>query len=739
MKNKHLLNCLGLSLFFLAFFGLFTSSALASGQGEILVKMKGVDEPFVKPIGNDENLESVMDYWQDQPEVEYVEPNFSYHASVLPSDDEYDKQWYLEKIRAPYAWDKVRETPDIIVAVIDSGIQIRHPDLYPNIWVNEDEFPGNGKDDDGNGFIDDYNGWDFLGNTPDPSPKFEEGFNESGVVHGTLVAGIIGAVGNNGSGVAGVSWNVKIMPLRVLDDKGEGRTNEVVRAIDYAIANGADVINFSFVGFDYSRSLYEAIKRAHAAGILMVAAAGNESNQGNGYDLNDTPMYPACSEGDENMVIGVSATDAVDQKAYFSSYGYRCVDISAPGISFYGLSVYKPTEKIGSRPFDKYFSGYWSGTSMASPVVAGVIALVNGYNPGLKSSEVRDIVLASADNIDKLNPSYLGQIGSGRVNAFSAVNLAERTLKDRQKKIVTAAYSSGAPEVKIFDQFGQAAKTFSLGNSDKDRSGYFIAGGDLDGDRRDEVVVANGASSKPEVSVYDQEGKLRNSFLAYAPQFMGGVKVAIGDIDGDGQNEIITGAGPGGGPHIRVFDRNGKVKRQFFALDKSFRGGVSVAAGDVDGDGKDEIVVGVASKGAPLVKVFDGNGSLRSQFYAYDRNFMGGVNLSVANVINEAGRSRAEIITSASKGGGPHIRVFDQSGNVRSQFFAYDKGFRGGVLVAAGDVDGDGLSDIITGAGPTGGPHIRAFKPDGRIISSFYAFDSSFSGGVSVGVASVSN
>ena len=141
-------------------------------------------------------------------------------AGITPNDPYFSRQWYLPRIEADLAWTKIKESPDITVAVIDSGVDINNPDLKNNIWVNPKEILGNGIDDDHNGFIDDVNGWDFVNNVPDPSPKFEEGWTEAGVSHGTMVAGIIGAEGNNGIGVAGVTWKTKIMPLRVLNDKG---------------------------------------------------------------------------------------------------------------------------------------------------------------------------------------------------------------------------------------------------------------------------------------------------------------------------------------------------------------------------------------------------------------------------------------------------------------------------------------------------------------------------------------
>jgi subtilisin family serine protease len=551
-------------------------------------------------------------------------------------------------------------------------------------------------------------------------------------MHGTIVAGIIAAVGNNGSGISGVSWKAQIMPLRVLDDCGEGRTSEVIRAIDYAIANGADIINFSFVGLDYSRGLYEAIRRAHEAGIVMVAAAGNEQSAGEGYDLDETPMYPACDDGEDNMVIGVAATDAVDQKANFSSFGLRCVDIAAPGVSFYSTATFAPTQKIGDRFFDQYFNGYWSGTSMATPVVVGALSLVQAINPTATGKESQEIVLASTDNIEKLNPSYQGKLGRGRVNVFSAVILSEKMMKEKTKKIILAPASGSLVTIKEVNTKGSVIKEFKVYNDDI-KSGVNIAVGDINNDRQDDIVVGAGAGRAPEIMIFSSDGILSKKFFAYDKNFRGGVNVAVGDVDGDGQNEIITGTGSGGGPHVRVFDSAGKVKSQFFAYDKNFRGGVNVAVGDADGDGREEIITGAGFGGGPHIRIFDSFGRVKSQFFAYDKNFRGGVFVAVADIDGNAAARGEEIITSPGKGGGPQVRIFDGAGNVKGQFFAYDKNFRGGVSVAGGDLNGDGLIEIVTGAGPTGGPHVRIFSVAGKLLDSFYVFDQSFTGGINVG------
>ena len=704
---------------------------------EILVKFKGDGEIRVIKISDGQDFDKVLEEYNNNPGVSYAEPNYLYHqVSVIPNDTYYNNQWYLQKIKAPVAWASVNQSPGVVIAIIDSGIQINHPDLVGNIWRNIDEAPGNGIDDDRNGFIDDANGWDFINNMPDPSPKFEAGFTESGILHGTIVAGIAAAVGNNGTGITGVTWKTPIMPLRVLNDKGEGRTSEVIRAIDYAINNGADIINFSFVGFGYSKALHEAIKRAYDAGIIIVAAAGNEQEGGEGYNLSSTPMYPVCHDGSngENMIIGVAATDTLDQKASFSSYGFNCVDIAAPGVSIFSTAVYEPSK----GPFDKYYNGYWSGTSMATPMVSAAAALIEEANPKISRDEVINILLDSSDNISRLNPDFLGQLGKGRLNIALAVAKTIEELKKEEVKILTAPFSNYSSQVKITGYNGETEKEF-FSYGENFRGGVNIAAGDINGDGVDEIITGAGAGGGPHVRIFDSSGKVLGQFFAYDKNFRGGVKVAAGDVNGDGRDEIITGAGAGGGPHVRIFDSSGKVLGQFFAYDKNFRGGVNVAAGDVNGDGKDEIIVGAGVGGGPHVRIFNSAGAIEGQFFAYDRNFRGGVRVATADIDGGVAQKKDEIITAPGLGGGPHIRIFDNHANLFGQFFAYDKSFHGGVSIAAGDIDNDGLAEIITGAGPGGTPHVRVFETDGKLIGSFYAYEDKFSGGVSVGAVGIRN
>jgi hypothetical protein len=241
------------------------------------------------------------------------------------------------------------------------------------------------------------------------------------------------------------------------------------------------------------------------------------------------------------------------------------------------------------------------------------------------------------------------------------------------------------------------------------------------------------ASGGSRVTLYNPDGSPRRSFDAF-PGFAGGVNLAVADLTGDGVADVVVAARAGGGPHVKAFDgKTGALLMSFFAYDPAFAGGVFVAAGDVNGDGTPDIITGAGPGGGPHVKVFDGKtGAVIMSFFAYGASFTGGVSVAAADV---NGDGKADIITGAGPGGGPHVKVFDgKTGAVIMSFFAYGAGFTGGVYVAAGDVDGDGVPDIITSAGPGGGPHVKIVSSaTGAELLSFWAFYAAFAGVVVVG------
>jgi len=356
-------------------------------------------------------LEVAADFAAD-PHVLYAEPRYIDHLCAEPSDTDYlsGMQWYLEKVQATQAWDVVRGDSAVVIAVVDQGVDWNHPDLYGNIWVNPGEdLDGDGQitgtdfnlaDDDSNGYADDFFGWDFGGfgyadwnpmENPGPYPP-----------HGTHCAGVAAAVTDNALGVAGLSWNCSIMAVKVTEDENSA-VYYGYEGIQYAADNGADVINISWgrsVG-NPSQAQQEIIDSAFARGCIIVAAAGNDP----GVLPPDTcgHYWPAWYD----HVTAVAASDRDDHIADWSYYG-DWVDVCAPGVDIYSTF---------------WDDGYGSlgGTSMATPVVAGVAGLVKTLRPDTDSDQFESLMRTASDDIGSLNPGYDGWLGGGRLNAYRAL------------------------------------------------------------------------------------------------------------------------------------------------------------------------------------------------------------------------------------------------------------------------------------------------------------------------------
>lgn len=362
--------------------------------------------PDVQVVRVDGDEETEAEDYDNDARVEYAEPNFIYQPSVTSTDPSFGKLYGLHNtsqrinnvagtadadIDAPEAWDATSGLPDTLVAVIDTGVDTRHPDLDGNTWTNTDEIAGNGFDDDGNGYVDDDKGWDFFHNDRTVYDAAD------GDNHGTHVAGTIAAEGNNGTGVVGVNWKAQIIPLKFLGPNG-GSSANAIRAIDYAVAKGAKISNNSWGGGSFSRSLKDTLSRADAAGHLFVAAAGND-----GSNNDSSAHYP--SSYDNLNVVSVAATDNKDALASFSNRGATSVDLAAPGVSIYS-----------TLPNNSY--GSYSGTSMAMPHVTGVAALIKSKNPTLDDAGVKDALLQSVDKKGNL----AGKMATGgRLNANEAL------------------------------------------------------------------------------------------------------------------------------------------------------------------------------------------------------------------------------------------------------------------------------------------------------------------------------
>jgi subtilisin family serine protease len=386
-----------------------------NAEGTILDNIYLLHVPLVSDI-----LSLVHEY-SSCPDVLYAEPNEIGNLCGIPNDENFSNQWHLDNtgqvfvhdyyghnysgipdadIDAPEAWDIETGSPNMTIAIIDTGIDYTHPDLTAKIWNNTDEIPGNGIDDDHNGYIDDVMGWDFVYNDSDP---------KDGMGHGTMCAGVAGADSNNSIWGAGVAWGCKIMPVRIFDDNGYGTVSNAAKGIRYVADNGANVCSMSF-GFGNLSTLKTAIDYAYGKGVFLCAAAGNSNSS--------QKLFPAGY----NNVVAVAMTNQNDSRCspkdwnapgWGSEYG-DWVDIAAPGNIIYStMPTYHVT--FNDQGIPQNFA-WGCGTSFASPMVAGVAALLLSKDPSLTQPQVKGLLCG---NVDPYNSTVY--IGTGRLNAQKAL------------------------------------------------------------------------------------------------------------------------------------------------------------------------------------------------------------------------------------------------------------------------------------------------------------------------------
>ncbi len=385
-------------------------------------------------------VEQAVEQLNNTEGVLYAQPNYEVYAlSTIPNDTLFDDLWGMHNtgqsggtvdadIDAPEAWDITTGSDQIIVAVIDTGIDYTHSDLADNMWINEGEIPGNGVDDDGNGYVDDVYGYDFRNDDGNPMDDH---------YHGTHCAGTIGGVGNNNQGVAGVCWDVRLMAIKFLGSGGSGWTDDAIASVEYSILMGANLSSNSWGGGSYSQALKDAIDAAGAAGMLFVAAAGNDGTNNDTY-----PHYP--SSFDCESLIAVLSTDKYDDRSSFSNYGPTSVDLGAPGSSI-----------LSCEPGNQY--QYLSGTSMATPHVAGACALIWSMNPMMSNSEAKDIILSTVDQISSLNGKC---VSNGRLNVYQAaletkvpwlvIEPEEGTVEPNEPNIISVTFDATEMEPGVY-------------------------------------------------------------------------------------------------------------------------------------------------------------------------------------------------------------------------------------------------------------------------------------------------
>lgn len=353
---------------------------------------------------------AVIESLQGLPTVAYAELDYAAQTAdaIIPNDPAWTQQWGPARIHAPLAWQVVTGTPDIVIAVLDTGIHLTHEDLSSQVWTNPGEVPGNHIDDDSNGKVDDIHGWHFFQqwNGSEFVPA-EDAQVQDDNGHGTHVAGIAAAATNNGIGVAGIAWQAQVMPVKVLDQYGTGWYSDIAAGILYAVDNGARIVNLSLGGESASETLCAAVGYAWNRNALVVAAAGNT---GGGV------LYPAaCAHA-----LAVAATDQNDARASFSNHGPQ-VDVAAPGVDIYSTWC-RQNDYLQTCLGNYYFTK--SGTSMATPHVSGLAALVWSLWPEWTNDQAAQHIRHAA--VDLGEPGWDEWYGWGRIDAYRAVGLRWR-------------------------------------------------------------------------------------------------------------------------------------------------------------------------------------------------------------------------------------------------------------------------------------------------------------------------
>ncbi len=499
---------------------------------------------YVLELAPGTDAEAVARDYAADPAVEWAEPdgessiealtNDPFLASVGAWGQDYGDLWGVQRVSAPAAWDVARGA-GVVIAISDTGIDPTHPDLAANVWQNPGEIPGNGVDDDGNGYVDDVHGWNFIANTPAID-------DDNG--HGTHVAGTAAAVGNNGAGIVGIAFESRVMAVKGLSASGHGLNSELAEGIVYAAENGARVINASWGGVGNSQVLNDALAVAYAAGVVFVTAAGNSDR-----DV-DAPFATSSVQPAHNRhAITVAAADHLDQRAFFSNFGAK-IDVTAPGGGDEPPPVWRPDRSILSLRAAGAGNGITgngasvvagnlvrlSGTSMAAPHVTGAAAVVLSLHPEYHPEQVRQALRVGADDVDA--PGWDIESGYGRLNvaaALGATPLAAHMSAPRNQ----TTFSSGLVPV-TGDVFGPGFVSYVLEYApDSDPDGWAVMVGPVATEVADGTLGSVDVAGLPEGNGYLRLRAVNGAGASFEDRLR--VRVDTIELTAPVQGDLVSG------------------------------------------------------------------------------------------------------------------------------------------------------------------------------------------------------
>ena len=664
-------------------------------------------------LASNDNIDEALKALSADPNIIYAEFDPIYKTDYIPNDTAYSSQWYHQFIQSEPAWDYTTGSEDVIIGIVDSGIKWNHPDLQDNIWINEPELystsggndmtinwttgvvsGGNGIDDDGNGKIDDCIGWNFYGTQSNQS---YQGYSAND--HGTHVAGCAGAVGDNNLGVTGPMMNVKLISSRhAPNNQSSVYITNGYNGVYYCADSGADIINCSWGGPGGSATANYAVNYAIGQGAIVVCAAGNDNE-----DIGIYPHYP----GNATNAVCVAATGPnSDVKANFSSYGAP-VDVSAPGSSIYSTIIAE--------------NGYasFNGTSMASPIVAGVAGLIKSIHPNLTPQELKTRLEYTCDNIDAVNPGFIGDLGAGRVNSFKGamydlipmLTIAELTVTEQSgdgdgvpnpgevinlsinlendgfwldAEDIIATLSCEVAEVTILNDESNYSDIASGSNewNFSDPFSFETPDGFTDLSIPFTLIIsANPNAAWPYLIVHELIIELTMAQAGW-PLVLGSVTTSSGviiDLEDDGSREMIFGDYDG---MLHVMHEDGTPVAPF-PIDTGATIGVAVAAGYVDSDNVEDIVIG-NDAGHVIAYNHDGN-------IIFD--YLAGGNIKSNPIIADVDdNGTMEVIVCTSPAGAVHIINADGSA-----FPNFPAALNAPVMASAavGDLNNDGNLEVL--------------------------------------------